>query len=82
MIVESKHDVVIFGKDDCPHCITAQKLCIQNGLTFDYNKLGVDFDEDKVAELVAGTGHRTFPYVFSNKFIGGAKELNSHIRGL
>jgi glutaredoxin 1 len=82
MVVDSEKDIVIFGKDNCPHCISAQKLCINNGLTFEYNKLGVDFNEDKVAELAATTGHRTFPYVFSYKFIGGAKELNSHIRSL
>ncbi len=82
MIIESEKDVVIFGKDNCSHCITAQKLCISNGLTFEYRKLGIDYNEDKVAELASGTGQRSFPYVFSHKFIGGAKELHAHVKGL
>jgi len=82
MVVDSEKDVVIFGKDNCPHCVTAQKLCVANDLTFEYNKLGEDYGDDKLAELVNGTGQRTFPFVFSHKFIGGAQELNKHIRGI
>ena len=81
-MVEVDKDVTIYGKDNCPHCVTAQKLCINNGLTFNYYKLGEDYNQDKVDELVETTGHRSFPYVFSGKFIGGAKELNTLIRSL
>ncbi len=80
VIPDDNVDIIIYGKDNCPHCVTAEKLCIKNGLSYKYYKLGTHYDADKVNELVASTKQRTFPYVFSDVFIGGAKELHTLIK--
>ncbi len=73
-------EVIIYGKDNCPHCVTAQKLCMSNNMTMVYKKLHKDFNDDKVSELVEQTRHRTFPFIFlDGEFIGGAKELHKTI---
>ena len=67
-------EVVIYGKDNCPYCDMAQKLCAQKGVEFEYKKLGRDFDALEMATEFPNA--RTFPQIiFKGEKIGGYTEL-------
>lgn len=73
--------IVIYGKDNCPHCVTAQKLCASNKIEFEYKSLNKDYDNDDVKSLIEKTNQRTFPFIFQGEeFIGGAKELHLKLK--
>ena len=77
--------IVIYGKDNCAHCITAQKLCKSKNIDYTYKKLGEDYDMDEFDKISRETNQRTFPFIFrettvNKEFIGGAQELNMLLR--
>ena len=72
-------DVIIYGKDNCPYCDAAQRLCEQVGLSYEYKKLGRDFDALEMAEVFPKA--RSFPQIiFDGVKIGGYTELEAKIK--
>ena len=69
--------VEIYGKDNCKFCTTAQIIAKRlQGTEIVYKKLGVDYNDELVAQLKEQHNHNTFPFVFVDcEFIGGAQEL-------
>jgi glutaredoxin len=75
-IFRRKMKVIIYGKDSCPYCDMAKKLCEQKELEFQYKKLGRDYDALEMA-LEFPTA-RTFPQIIvDGDKIGGYNEFKS-----
>jgi len=78
----------IYGKPNCPYCEMAKTALTQNGKSFEYKSLNVDFTaEELIDTVIAKTGVRptTFPQIFSNvdgveSYIGGYAQLTKHLQ--
>ena len=72
-------EIVIYGKDHCPYCDRAvhmaQQIIQEAEHTYEYKKLGRDFDLHDLLEL--NKNARTFPQIFiDGKCIGGYTEFS------
>ena len=78
--------IEIYGKDQCPYCDMAKRLAgrvcqesEQQLHTYNYLKLGEDFDREKMMELFPTA--RTFPQIkIDGKSIGGYTEFEEYMR--
>ena len=66
--------ILIYGKDQCPYCDkavhVAQQVVQESEHTYEYKKLGRDFDRDQLMEEFPGA--RTFPQIrIDDENIGG-----------
>ena len=78
-IFGGKMDVIIYGKDNCHYCDAAQRLCEQVGLSYEYIKLGRDFDALEMAEEFPSA--RTFPQIIlKGEKIGGFTDLQAELK--
>jgi len=72
---ELPHDVSIFTRDGCPHCVRAKGLLLEAGMEYEELMLNVDYT-DQTLRAVAGA--ITYPQVFvDGRQIGGADDLAS-----
>ena len=72
-------EIVIYGKDHCPYCDRAvhmaQQIVQESEHTYEYKKLGRDFDLHELLEL--NKNARTFPQIFiDGECIGGYTEFS------
>jgi len=59
----------------CPFCIRAERLLRQKGVT-EIEKVRVDLDASRRAEMMQRTGRRTVPQIFiGDTYVGGCDEL-------
>jgi glutaredoxin 3 len=73
-IFRRKMEAIIYGKDNCPYCEMALKLCQQKGVKTMYKKLDRDFDRLEMAKEFPNA--RTFPQIIlDGEKIGGYTEL-------
>ena len=78
-IFGAKMKVIIYGKDNCPYCDAAQRLCEQKDLPFEYKKLGRDFDALEMAEEFPSA--RTFPQIiYKGEKIGGYTDFQEELK--
>ena len=73
----------IYGKDQCPFCDKAlwlaQQVIQESHHTYNYYKLGKDFDREKMMELFPTA--RTFPQIkIDDKPIGGYTEFEAYLK--
>lgn len=69
--------IEIWGKDSCPLCDQAKRLCESKELSYTYKQLAKDFTRDEV--LAEFPGARTFPQIkVDGVAIGGFTELKAH----
>jgi glutaredoxin-like protein len=67
------HDVAVFTRDGCPHCVRAKGLLRDAGIEYEELLLNRDYT-DQTLRAVAGA--ITYPQVFiDGKHVGGADEL-------
>lgn len=74
--------IEIFGKDNCPYCDmavrVAQQYIQESSHTYEYKKLGKDFDRDFMMEQFPGA--RTFPQIrVDGENVGGYTEFKALI---
>jgi glutaredoxin 3 len=59
----------------CPYCVRAEKLLRERGVA-EIEKIRVDLDPDRRAEMMERTGRRTVPQIFIGKtHVGGCDDL-------
>ena len=77
--VKRPDEVLLVGRDGCPHCARARELLQQAG--FEYVEWQPD-PHDRIRALGALTGRHTVPQIFLNgRYIGGADELEAELLG-
>jgi len=70
--------IEIYGKQQCPHCDAAKRLCESRNLTFKYYQLDIDFTREEVLEMFPGA--RTFPQIkVGGSSIGGYDKLGTYL---
>ena len=70
--------IEIWGKANCPSCISAKQLCETRNLDYIYKQLDIDFSRDDVLEEFPGA--RTFPQIkIGADKIGGYEKLTSYL---
>ncbi len=59
----------------CPYCQMAERLLAQKGVT-DLNKIRVDLEPGRRAEMMERTGRRTVPQIYiGDLHVGGCDDL-------
>lgn len=70
--------ILIYGKDGCPYCVKAKKLCESQGLTHEYLTMGEDYTREQLFETFPGV--KTVPQIVVNGTkIGGYNELITYL---
>jgi glutaredoxin 3 len=68
-------DVVMYCSDTCPFCKNAEKLLTSKGV--EINKIDIDEEPDKFAEVVKQIGRDSVPQIFiDGKHIGGFDDIS------
>ncbi|MGD9787304.1 MAG: glutaredoxin 3 [Sulfuricellaceae bacterium] len=61
----------------CPYCTMAEKLLNKKGVT-EIDKIRIDLDPGKQAEMIERTGRRTVPQIYIDDFhVGGFDDLSA-----
>lgn len=67
-------EVRMYSTGVCPYCVMAEKLLVSKGVTI--NKIRIDLDMDKRAEMMQLTGRRTVPQIYiGDTHVGGYDDL-------
>jgi len=70
----TQQNVTIYSKDYCPYCKAAKSILKARGI--DYKEIDVEYQPEKMAEMVARSKRRTVPQIFfGDKHIGGHDDL-------
>ncbi len=68
--------VTMYCTDWCPYCIRAEKLLASKGAII--NKINLDDQPDRRAEMVERTGRKTVPQIYiGDRHVGGHDEIVS-----
>lgn len=71
------HDVAVFTRDGCPHCVRAKGLLRDAGIEFEELLLNRDYTDQTLRAVASAI---TYPQVFvDGQHIGGADELEKWI---
>jgi glutaredoxin 3 len=67
--------VVMYSSAICPYCLRAERLLHTRGVT-GIEKIRVDLDPERRAEMMTKTSRRTVPQIFiGDTYVGGCDEL-------
>jgi glutaredoxin 3 len=67
--------VLMYSTAVCPYCIRAEQLLMRKGVT-EIEKVRIDLEPDRSAEMTARTGRRTVPQIFiGDTHVGGCDDL-------
>jgi glutaredoxin 3 len=67
--------VLMYSTAVCPYCVRAEQLLTRKGIT-DIEKVRVDLDPARRAEMMQKTGQRTVPQIYIGEtHVGGCDEL-------
>jgi glutaredoxin 3 len=67
--------ILMYSSAVCPYCIRAERLLRSRGVT-EIEKIRVDLDPERRAEMMEKTSRRTVPQIFIGDFhVGGCDEL-------
>jgi len=70
-----KGKVVMYATAYCPYCIHAERLLGRKGVTA-IDKIRIDEDPARRAEMMARTGRRTVPQIYiGERHVGGYDDL-------
>jgi len=65
----------MYATRTCPYCIRAEALLTQKGIT-DIDKILVDMQPERRAEMIEASGRRTVPQIFiDGHHVGGCDDL-------
>ena len=69
--------VTMYSTGVCPYCVMAERLLKSKGVA-DIEKIRVDTDPEKRAEMMEKTGRRTVPQIYiGGKHVGGFDDLSA-----
>ena len=67
--------VIMYCTAVCPYCVAAERLLKSKGVT-DIEKIRIDLQPERRAEMMERTGRRTVPQIFiGDRHIGGFDDL-------
>lgn len=67
--------VVMYCTAVCPYCTMAERLLLSKGVS-QIDKIRIDTDPAKQAEMIERTGRRTVPQIFIDDYhVGGYDDL-------
>ncbi|WP_153111667.1 glutaredoxin 3 [Propionivibrio limicola] len=67
--------VLMYSTAVCPFCVRAEKLLLERGVT-GVEKVRIDLDPERRAEMMEKTGRRTVPQIFiGERHVGGCDDL-------
>lgn len=67
--------VIMYSTAFCPYCVMAERMLRARGVT-EIEKIRVDLEPARRAEMIEKTGRRTVPQIFiGNAHIGGYDDL-------
>ena len=70
-------EVVMYCTAICPYCVAAERLLAARGVK-DIQKIRVDLDPPRRAEMMERTGRRTVPQIYIDDFhVGGFDDLSA-----
>ncbi len=74
MSKKTPQNVTIYSKDYCPYCKAAKRILEARGI--DYKEIDVEFQPEKIVEMVTRSKRRTVPQIFfGDQHIGGHDDL-------
>jgi len=69
--------IVMYATAVCPYCINAERLLRSKGVA-QIEKIRVDLDIEKRAEMMQKTGRRTVPQIYIGEhYVGGFDDLHA-----
>jgi len=69
--------VIMYATAVCPYCINAERLLRSKGVA-EIEKIRIDLDPQKRAEMMEKTGRRTVPQIYIGaRHIGGFDDLRA-----
>jgi len=69
--------VVMYTSAYCPYCANAERLLMSKGVK-EIEKIRIDVEPEKRAEMMEKTGRRTVPQIYINdRHIGGFDDLRA-----
>lgn len=67
---------VIYGKENCPHCVRAKETAKKRGLEYEYLTLGKNYEREELIAKCAPVIPTTVPRIFMDgKYIGTCDEF-------
>ena len=67
--------VVMYSTAVCPYCVRAEQLLARKGVQ-DIEKIRVDINPERRAEMMEKTGRRSVPQIFiGDTYVGGFDDL-------
>jgi len=67
--------VLMYSTAVCPYCVRAEQLLTRKGVT-DIEKVRVDLEPQRRAEMMEKTGRRSVPQIYIGDFhVGGCDDL-------
>jgi len=67
--------ITMYSTAVCPYCINAERLLHSKGIT-DIEKIRIDMEPERRAEMMERTGRRTVPQIFiGDRHVGGFDDL-------
>lgn len=67
----------MYSTGTCPYCVMAERLLNAKGVN-DIEKIRVDLDHERRAEMMQKTGRRTVPQIYiGDTHVGGFDDLNA-----
>ena len=73
--MSSMPPVLMYSTAVCPYCVRAENLLRARGVT-EIEKIRVDLDPQRRAEMMERTSRRTVPQIFIGEFhVGGCDDL-------
>jgi glutaredoxin 3 len=68
--------VTMYATEMCPYCVRAERLLRAKGA--DIDKIRVDLEPGRRAEMMARTGRRTVPQIYiGDHHVGGCDDLEA-----
>jgi glutaredoxin 3 len=67
--------ITMYSTAVCPYCINAERLLHSKGIK-DIEKIRIDMEPERRAEMMERTGRRTVPQIFiGDRHVGGFDDL-------
>jgi glutaredoxin 3 len=68
--------VLMYSTEVCPYCVRAEQLLKRKGVA-EIEKIRIDLEPERAAEMTARTGRRTVPQIFiGDTHVGGCDDLH------